>query len=402
MDDSIERPGSPLYEAIREILSGQWEEDEYDVAEPPLSYVDYKSQVLLDVVDQVPVPIADAGASDTDFESLKSDESEWSKAEGADDTMATDIDIDIDIDIEVRERPNTEYTDLLSGIDDGAFGESYGGTEDNEKGRVESWASGATGTSESGTIASTEAVVGERVKGGIGSGFEKVTGDDTDEESGTEVTEEEDDSASESGTENESNTETLTVTNREPKALDDIEIARRFREAMGPITPDPPAGKPIVPINELIEPPPIPSRSPSRPGTSMANRKAQADIQEIFTTAQAGGSAISLAPVRMTVSSLSSPRSSRFFEELSDPTTATSVDNSEKLTLSPPSPSRKRSADSAEKEPSKPKDKRQKIGFFRSCGLKLRLWKKKPGEPKGSSAKEYRRSASISSLIKKW
>jgi len=42
----MDSPALPLFDAIRGVMAGSWPDDEYDLAESPLSYVDYRKQKL--------------------------------------------------------------------------------------------------------------------------------------------------------------------------------------------------------------------------------------------------------------------------------------------------------------------------------------------------------------------
>lgn len=397
-------------------MAGSWPEDEYDVAEPPLSRVDYKSQVFFNLDEQampVIVDVATEDASDTDFESLESDESGW--GDGIDDTIASDIDI------EVVKGPSP--TDLR-GFKGGMLRELFEEIDRENEGRREAIKGGGIETRsendetlreeilegpEEAAGLEIESTIATRAEGELRGQIEEIFRMELGEEADRIF-----------GGVPENQTPPLIG----PTAVEAADKTTEEATAQ-PFIPTLSTEK-IIP-DELKEPPPIPSRSPSRPGTAMANRKLLNDAPGIFPPAQPCDSTLSLPPAKPTGSSMSSPRSSRFFEDLGDPaaTTATSIEipqenpisspllpiSSPLLPTSPPPlptsppllpPSRQASDESSATEPLKKKSKKQS-SFFSFCGLGLLFRRTKSKGPKGPKAPVPKKERKIStgSLVKR-
>ncbi|KAH0606572.1 uncharacterized protein H6S33_003406 [Morchella sextelata] len=308
MADIADRPVSPLYEAIRDIMAGTWPEDEYDVADSPLGHADFKSQVsLTGEVEVSPVvrnSTSTGGATDTDFESLKSDdesESEW-EAEG-DDTISTDIDVEPKNNSAAAAERRRSIAEDGSGADIAARIDEV--LEDEVKIRPRR-----------NTIAD-EFAEGFRLE--IAEELNNLVQEEPELEAAAAA-------AATTGGNTGCNADIL------PPAPE-ADIAAAEHTALTADKPAPPAAleserhlprltippppAPAAPIQEQQQtPPPIPSRSPSRPNTALAG-------YTIFPAPSA--STASLHPLKPTVSALSSSRSSRFFEEL-DTAAATSME----------------------------------------------------------------------------
>lgn len=389
-------------------MAGSWPEDEYDVAEPPLSRGDYKSQVFFNLDEQaipVIVGVAAEDASDTDFESLESDESGW--GDGIDDTMASDIDI------EVVKSPSPTN---LGGFKGGMLRELFEEIDRENEGRrgaikeveIETRSEDDEALREE-ILEGPEEAAGSEIESAIATRAESELRGQIEEIFRMELGEEADRVF---GSAPESQTPPL-IGPTAVEAADKKATTQPFIPTL--------SIEEIIPIpDELKEPPPIPSRSPSRPGTSMANRRPFNDAPGILPPAQPCDSSLSLPPARPTGSSMSSPRSSRFFEDLGDPaaTTATSIEIPQEnpissplpptsplsLPMSPPPlpPSRQASDESSATEPLKKKSKKQS-SFFSFCGLGLLFKRNKSKEPKGPKAPVPKkvRTISISSLVKR-
>lgn len=370
-------------------MAGSWPEDEYDVAESPLSRVDYKSQVFFNLDEPAPSVVLEEDASDTDFESLESDESGWGN--GIDDTMATDIDIRV-----IAEGPSSSLGLITGGMLKELFEEidraNEGRMEKIKEEGIESKAENdyeilreeiLEGPEET-AVSEIESTITSRTEGELRGQIEEIFRMELGEEA---------DRAFNSAPESEI-----------PAAME-----RPAEEATTaePFIPTLPFEKTTSIPDEFPEPPPIPSRSPSRPGTSMANRRPLNDMPGAFAPAQPCDSTLSLAVAKLTGSSMSSPRSSRFFEDLGDPatTTATSIEIPQDNPLSPPLPlplpSRKASDESSATEPlEKEKKEKKRNGSFWTCGLERLFKSRKPKELKAPVSKKLR-SVSISSLAKR-
>lgn len=374
-------------------MAGSWPEDEYDVAESPLSRVDYKSQVFFNLDEPV---VAEDDASDTDFESLDSDESGWGNG-GIDDTIATDIDI------RVAGGPNSSgglgfvtggmLRELFEEIDranERRMGEiKEEGIESKPENDDEITREEILEGSEEVAVSEIESTITTRTEGELRGKIEEIfrmeLGDEADRAFNSVPQSEIPTTAAEKSTE---------------EATTTVPFIPTLQFQKTPPIPD-----------ELLEPPPIPSRSPSRPGTSMTNRKLLSDTPGIFAPVQPCDSTLSLPAVKLTGSSMSSPRSSRFFEDLGDPaTTATSIEIPQDNPLSPPlPPSRKASDESSATEPLEKKEKKGKKekkkgkSFSWTCGLEFLFKRAKSGKPKELKApvSNKPRSISIGSLTKR-
>ncbi|KAI5843814.1 hypothetical protein DFP73DRAFT_527073 [Morchella snyderi] len=310
MADIADRPVSPLYEAIRDIMAGTWPEDEYDVAESPLGHADFKSQVsLTGEVEVSPVvrnSTSTGGATDTDFESLKSDdesESEWEAEHEGDDTMSTDIDVE-------PKNNSAAAAERRRSIAEDGTGSDFAARIDE--------------------ILEDEAKIRPR-RNTIADEFAEGFRLEIAEELNNLVQEEPELEAAAAAT---TTRENLGCNTDILFPVPEADIAVAEHTALTASKPAPPAAAsqqewhlprltipphpvPAVPIQEQQQtPPPIPSRSPSRPNTALAN-------YTIFPAPSA--STTSLHPLKPTVSALSSTRSSRFFEEL-DTAAATSME----------------------------------------------------------------------------
>lgn len=401
-------------------MAGSWPEDEYDVAESPLSYVDYKSQVFFDFDGPV-APVVNTGVEDSDFDSLES-ESGWGG--DVDDTLATEVDI------EAPESPNTDL-DVVSGVEGGMldrlFEEIDKAKQEIQKGAKERemeeqrQAEEEEGEGEEGieikSGSESDAVLREEILEGpeeaISSEIESTIATRAEGELRGEIEEifrteiaAEVDRAFNSMTENEVKTEDPTLDKAQSETPEAIGDTEKVTDSVptGPIISAPQIGKIIPIVGDSIEPPPIPSRSPSRPGTSMANRKILNETPATFAPQQRSDSSLSLPPAKVTASSISSPRSSRFFEDLGDPVaaTVTSTEASEKNPLSPPLPPPRKESNASNAKSSLKKKSKKRRSFFQVCGLQSFFKKMKLGVSKGSSSREHPRTTSISSLIKKW
>lgn len=366
-------------------MAGSWPEDEYDVAESPLSRVDYKSQVFFNLDEPAPSVVLEEDASDTDFESLESDESGWGN--GIDDTMATDIDIRV-----ITEGPSNSLGLITGGMLKELFEEidraNEGRMEKIKEEGIESKAENdyeilreevLEGPEET-AVSEIESTITSRTEGELRGQIEEIFRMELGEEA---------DRAFNSAPESEIPPQPTTA---EEKPAEEATTTESF-------IPTLPLKKTTSIPDEFPEPPPIPSRSPSRPGTSTANRRPLNDMPGAFAPVQPCDSTLSLAAAKLTGSSMSSPRSSRFFEDLGDPatTTATSIEIPQDNPLSPPLPlplPSKASDESSATEPLKNKEKKRKSSFW-TCGLE-RLFKR----TKSRNPKELK-APSISSLAKR-
>lgn len=369
-------------------MAGSWPEDEYDVAESPLSRVDYKSQVFFNLDE--PVVAAEEDASDTDFESLDSDESGWGN--GIDDTIATDIDI------RVAGAPNNSSGFITGGMLRELFEEIDRANEERMGGIKEEGIESKPENDdvpreeilegpEKAAVSEIESTITTRTEGELRGKIEEIfrmeLGDEADR-----------------------------AFNGVPENEIRITAAEKPTEQAEPFIPTLPFEKTPPMPDEFLEPPPIPSRSPSRPGTSMTNRRLLSDTPGNFAPAQPCDSTLSLPAAKLTGSSMSSPRSSRFFEDLGDPatTTATSIEIPQDNPLSPPlPPSRKASDESSATEPLEKREKKEKKekkrkSFSWTCGLEFLFKRTKSGKPKELKAPvstNKPRSISIGSLTKR-
>lgn len=313
MADIADRPVSPLYEAIRDIMAGTWPEDEYDVADSPLGHAEFRSQVsLTGEVEVSPIvrnSTSTGGATDTDFESLKSDdesESEWeaeADAEG-DDTMSTDIDVELKNNSAAAVERRRSVAEDGTGADIAARIDEV--LEDEAKIRPRR-----------NTIAD-EFAEGFRLE--IAEELNNLVQEEPELEAAAAAT-------AMTGGNTGYNADIL-------PPVPEADIAAAEHTALTADKPAPPVAgpeserhlprltipsppAPAAPIQEQQQtPPPIPSRSPSRPNTALAN-------YTIFPPPSASTS--SLHPLKQTMSALSSSRGSRFFEEL-DTAAATSME----------------------------------------------------------------------------
>ncbi|KAH8150898.1 uncharacterized protein LAJ45_05080 [Morchella importuna] len=374
MADIADRPVSPLYEAIRDIMAGTWPEDEYDVADSPLGHADFKSQVsLTGEVEVSPIvrnSTSTGGATDTDFESLKSDdesESEWEAEAEGDDTMSTDIDVELKNNSAAAVERRRSIAEDGTGADIAARIDEV--LEDEAKIRPRR-----------NTIAD-EFAEGFRLE--IAEELNNLVQEEPELEAAAAA-------ATTTGGNTGYNADILPPVPEADIAAAEHMALTANRPAPPVVAPEserhlprltipsPPA--PAAPIQEQQQtPPPIPSRSPSRPNTALAN-------YSIFPAPSA--STASLHPLKPTVSALSSSRGSRFFEDL-DTAAATSMEETSS-TQRLGSGVRYEELKAATPPVDSVKLKKRRASF--SCGL--RLWGKGKEKKPAASGNDNARPAS--------